>query len=51
MKVHAGGAEVALYNIFLFNKLKALLPEANALKEDINRYESRLISIEQLYLS
>lgn len=32
-------------------ELKALLPEANALKEDINRYESRLISIEQLYLS
>lgn len=32
-------------------ELKALLPEAKALKEDINRYESRLISIEQLYLS
>ena len=32
-------------------ELKTLLPEAKALKEDINRYESRLISIEQLYLS
>lgn len=32
-------------------ELKALLPEAKALKEDINRYESRLITIEQLYLS
>lgn len=32
-------------------EFKALIPEAKALKEDINHYESRLISIEQLYLS
>lgn len=51
MKVHAGGADAELYNNFLFDILKTLLPEAKALKEDINRYESRLISIEQLYLS
>ena len=31
-------------------ELKALLPEAKALKEDIAQYESRLIGIEQLYL-
>ena len=32
-------------------ELKALLPEAKALKEEINRYEARLVSIENKYLS
>lgn len=32
-------------------ELKALLPEAKALKEDINRYEARLVAIENKYLS
>ena len=34
-----------------FKELKALLPEAKALKEEINRYEARLIAIEQRYIS
>lgn len=34
-----------------FKELKSLLPEAKAIKEDINRYETRLIAIEEKYLS
>ena len=34
-----------------FKELKSLLPEAKAIKEEINRYEARLVKIEQKYLS